>query len=250
VWYEQGFGDILQFVRYIPMLVNLGYKVIFEIPNALTPLFKDQYDCTLITRGDPVKTADYQIPLLSLPLLFKTNLESIPAPIPYIHVKPEKVKEWASKLALSQNKLNIGIACSGNKSLELKQGNKRPIPLEYFSGLAQQHNLFLIQKDIRDSDQAALQTLSSIHPLGDLIQDFEDTAAIIENMDLIISVDTSLVHLAGAMGKRVYVLLPWCPDWRWLAKGASNPWYPTAMLFRQPEMRDWKSVMNEVRLKI
>jgi ADP-heptose:LPS heptosyltransferase len=189
---------------------------------------------------------DFQVPLGSLPLLFKSNIGSIPAETPYIRVSPDKVQEWKNKLPLSTEKLNIGIACSGNINFDLKHGNRRPIPLEYFSELAQQHNLFLIQKEIRDADQVTLQTLGTIHPLGDLIKNFEDTAAIVENMDLIISIDTSLVHLAGALGKKALVLLSWCPDWRWLAEGTTNPWYPTATIVRQPTPGDWKSVMDQV----
>jgi tetratricopeptide (TPR) repeat protein len=246
VWSEQGFGDTLQFARYIPKLIDLGAQVTFEVQEPLVQLFQNQYPCILATKGSPIEAADFQIPLVSLPLLFKTNSESIPTNIPYIKVAPEKIQEWGNRLPLSKEKLNIGIACSGNIDFDLKHGNRRPIPLAHFSELAQQHNLFLIQKDIRDSDQVTLQTLNTIHPLGHLINNFEDTAAIIENMDLIISIDTSLVHLAGALGKKALVLLSWSPDWRWLSEGATNPWYPTATLFRQPSAGDWESVMGKV----
>jgi hypothetical protein len=246
VWSEQGFGDNLQFERYIPKLIELGAIVTFEVQPPLADLFKEQYACSLISKGDSIGEMDLQIPLLSLPLLFRTNLESIPANIPYIQVATAKVKEWGSKLALSQEKLNIGIACSGNIHFDLKNGNKRPIPLESFSKLSNEHNLFLIQKEIRDADQIALRTLKNIHQLGDHIQTFEDTAAIIENMDLIISIDTSLAHLAGALGQKVLILLPWCPDWRWLVAGTHSPWYPTATLFRQSSMQGWGSLMEEV----
>jgi tetratricopeptide (TPR) repeat protein len=247
VWSEQGFGDTLQFARYIPKLIDLGAKVTFEVQEPLAHLFQNQYHCVLATKGNPIEATDFQVPLVSLPLLFKTNLESIPTNIPYIKVAPEKTQEWGNKLPLSKEKLNIGIACSGNIDFDLKHGNRRPIPLAYFSELAQQHNLFLIQKDIRDADQVTLQTLNTIHPLGNLINNFEDTAAIIENMDLIVSIDTSLVHLAGALGKKVLVLLSWSPDWRWLSEGIINPWYPTATLFRQPIAGDWASVIESVR---
>ena len=246
VWSEQGFGDTLQFARYIPKLAALGAIVTFEVQAPLAALFKDQYSCSLISKGDPIGELDFQIPLLSLPLLFKTNLESIPADIPYIQIARTKVQEWGGKLALSQEKLNIGIACSGNIHFDLKNGNKRPIPLESFSKLSDEHNLFLIQKEIRDTDQIALQGLNNIHQLGEHIETFEDTAAIIEHMDLIISIDTSLAHLAGALGKKVFILLPWCPDWRWLATGIHSPWYPTATLFRQSSIHGWGSVMDEV----
>jgi hypothetical protein len=243
VWPEQGFGDILQFARYIPKLIDLGAQVTFEIQEPLVALFENQYPCKIVVKGSTIEGMDFQIPLGSLPLLFKSNRESIPADIPYIKVAPEKIQKWGNQLPLSKEKLNIGIACSGNINFDLKHGNKRPIPLEYFSELAKQHNLFLIQKELRDADQITLKTLNTIHPLGNLINNFEDTAAIVENMDLIISIDTSLVHLAGALGKKVLVLLSWCPDWRWLSQGETNPWYPTAKVIRQPTAGDWDSVM-------
>ena len=247
VWPEQGFGDIFQFARYIPKLIDLGVRVTFEVHKPLMSLFQSQYTCDLMVTGGFSKEADFQIPLASLPLLFKTNIDSIPANIPYIQVNPAIVEEWKNKLPLSKDKLNIGIACSGNINFDLKHGgNKRPIPLSYFSDLASQHNLFLIQKDIRDSDQVTLEGMKNICLLGDLINSFEDTAAIIENMDLIISIDTSLVHLAGALGKKMLVLLSWCPDWRYLTEGTSSPWYPSATLIRQPLPRDWVSVTGRV----
>jgi tetratricopeptide (TPR) repeat protein len=250
VWSEQGFGDTLQFCRYIPMLIDLGIQPIFEVPNTLTPLLRNQFNCKVLTQGESVGTVDFQTPLLSLPLLFNTELSSISTKTPYIRVSPSKIQEWSNKLSLSHQKLNIGIACSGNRNLELKQGNKRPIPLHYFSELSTQHNLFLIQKDILETDKTSLRELKAIRPLGDLILNFEDSAAICENMDLIISADTSLVHLAGALNKRVFVLLPYCPEWRWLSAGEHSPWYPSATLFRQPSRGDWETVIQRVETYI
>ena len=246
VWSEQGFGDTLQFCRYIPTLIKLGIRPIFEIPKPLIPLLQDQFNCQVIAQNEPTGLIDFQIPLLSLPLLLSTNLTSIPANVPYIHVARSKVNEWSTKLALSNQKLNIGIACSGNKNLELKQGNKRSIPLHYFSRLSAQHNLFLIQKDILDADQSSLERLGKIHLLGNLIENFEDSAAICENMDLIISVDTSLIHLAGAINKKVLGLLPYSSEWRWLSTGDQSPWYPSATLFRQSSRGDWEAVIQKV----
>ena len=246
VWSEQGFGDTLQFARYIPLLTQLEIKPIFEIQAPLAALLKNQYECALISKDEPIGDVDFQTPLLSLPLLFKTDLKTIPTNIPYIRVAPQKKAEWTSKLPLSHEKINIGIACSGNQNFDIKNGNKRPIPLHYFSALSKQCNLFLIQKELLDSDKDILSSLVNIHPMGDLMENFEDSAAIVENMDLIISIDTSLAHLAGALGKKVFVLLPWCSDWRWLATGTTNPWYPTATLFRQSSWGDWQSVITEV----
>lgn len=247
VWPEQGFGDILQFARYIPKLIQLEIQVFFEVPSSLISLFKNHYSCNLIPKNEHMVKADFQTPLASLPLLFKTTLNTIPSDVPYIQVSSEIIEKWAHKLPLSKDMLNIGIACSGNIHFDLKHGaNKRPIPLSHFHDLATRHNIFLIQKDVRKADQVILETAKNIHPLGDLINSFEDTAAIIENMDLIISIDTSLAHLAGAMGKKILLLLPWSPDWRYLTHGSTSPWYPSATLIRQPNPRDWKSVMKEL----
>ena len=247
VWSEQGFGDTLQFCRYIPMLINLGIEPIFEVPKALAPLLHNQFNCKVLIQDEPIGKVAFQIPLLSLPLLFNTGLTSIPANVPYIRVLPSKINAWSNKLSLTHQKLNIGIACSGNKNLEMRQGNKRPIPLHYFSELSTQHNLFIIQKDILATDQTTLKSLESVRPLGDLIENFEDSAAICENMDLIISADASLAHLAGALNKKIFVLLPYCSEWRWLNSGDRSPWYPKATLFRQPTRGDWKSVIEAVK---
>jgi len=247
IWPEQGFGDIFQFVRYIPKLIDLGAHVIFEVHKSLESLFQNQYSCALLIAGGSCKEADFQMPLARLPMLFKTNIDSMTANVPYIQVNPAIVADWKKRLPLSQDKLNIGIACSGNINFDLKHGgNKRPIPLSYFLNLTSQHNLFLIQKEMRDTDQPTLRAMKNLHSLGDLIANFEDTAAIVENMDLIISIDTSLVHLAGALGKKVLVLLSWCPDWRWLANGEYSLWYPSATLIRQSSPKNWESVMSKV----
>ena len=248
IWSEQGFGDTIQFCRYIPMLIELGVRPIFEVPKPLIALLKNQFECRTICQGDPVDAASFQTPLLSLPRLFNTDLSSIPSKTPYIHVAQNKIAQWSSRLKLSDSKLNIGIACSGNANLELKQGYKRPIPLHFFASLSKKYNLFLIQKEIFEADQISLKELSHIHQLGTLIENFEDSAAICQNMDLIISADTSLAHLAGALNKRVFILLPFCPEWRWLATGEESHWYPSATLFRQPNRGDWKTVINNVEL--
>jgi hypothetical protein len=246
VWSEQGFGDTLQFARYIPKLMGLGAKVHFEVQSSLAPLLQDQFACNLITSGSPVVDVDFQIPLLSLPRLFGTDLHSIPKEVPYIKTSTKKMGEWKARLPLVNDRLNIGVACSGNANFDLQYGNKRTIPLSFFSNLANEHNLFLIQKEVLKTDQETLDQLGTIHALGNSIGNFEDSAAIVENMDLIISIDTSLAHLAGSLGKRVFILLPWCAEWRWLLSETTTPWYPTATLFRQPAIGDWASIMNQV----
>ncbi|MEC5385882.1 tetratricopeptide repeat protein [Uliginosibacterium sp. H3] len=250
VWHEQGFGDTIQFARYVPLLVQRGARVTFVTPPSLHSLFARQFDCVVVSRDVPRDDFDFQIPLLSLPLLFETDANSIPAAVPYISIPPQEVSEWKRVLPLSEGRLNIGIACSGSLSFDLQHGNNRPAPLAVFAPLMDIANLFLIQKDIRDEDRAFLERNPGITLTGSAIEDFEDSGAIVECMDMIISVDTSLAHLAGALGKKVYVLLQYSPDWRWLLDRDDSPWYPTATLIRQPTMGDWSAVMAQVEEEV
>ena len=248
VWSEQGYGDTLQFCRYVPLLTQMRIEVVLETQAPLLPLLKDQFDCPVIQIGQAHGEVDYQIPLGSLPLLFKTRIDSIPANTPYLKVRDSKIAEWRAKLNLKLDKPNIGIACSGNIKFDLEHGNTRPIPLELLGTLSKSANLYLIQKEVRPSDQQYLDDHLEIVYLGPKIQDFEDSAAIIQNMDEIITIDTSLAHLAGALGKKMKVLLPWVPDWRWLLDRQDSPWYPNSTLYRQESMGDWGNVANRVVL--
>ncbi len=239
VWSEQGYGDTLQFCRYVPLLIESGVHVALETQAPLLPLLQNQFGCNVTQIGQAHEEVDYQIPLGSLPLLFKTTVDTIPANAPYLKVSDSKVLEWQNKLCLKRDKPNIGIACSGNIKFDLEHGNTRPIPLDLLGQLSQVANLYLIQKEVRPTDQQYLDTHPEIVYLGLQIQDFEDSAAIIQNMDEIITIDTSLAHLAGALGKTTKVLLPWVPDWRWLLGRQDSPWYPNSTLYRQESMGDW-----------
>jgi len=244
VWSEQGYGDTLQFCRYVPILIEAGVHVALETQAPLLPLLQNQFRCNVTQIGQAHEEVDYQIPLGSLPLLFKTTVDTIPANAPYLKVSDIKVLEWQNKLCLKHDKPNIGIACSGNIKFDLEHGNTRPIPLELLGQLSQAANLYLIQKEVRPTDQQYLDTHPEIVYLGLQIQDFEDSAAIIQNMDEIITIDTSLAHLAGALGKKTKILLPWVPDWRWLLNKQDSPWYPNSTLYRQESMEDWGELMN------
>jgi tetratricopeptide (TPR) repeat protein len=246
VWSEQGYGDTLQFCRYIPLLIEKGIKVVLETQAPLLPLLKDQFDCPVTQIGQAYDAVDYQIPLGSLPLLFKTRVDTIPANSPYLKVRDSKVLEWKNKLDLKQDKSNIGIACSGNIKFDLEHGNTRPIPLELLGQLSKVANLYLIQKDVRPIDRHYIDAHPEIVYLGSQIQDFEDSAAITQNMDEIITIDTSLAHLAGALGKETKVLLPWVPDWRWLLERQDNPWYPNLTLYRQEIKGDWDHALEDI----
>lgn len=248
VWAEQGLGDTLQFSRYIALLAGVGAQVIFEVHPELCPLLEGQLACRVIPKGAGHGSAHLQIPLLDLPFLFHTRLDSIPAEVPYLRATPQSIARWERVLGRAGDRLNVGIACSGSPGHQ--NDTRRSFPLEQFEPLAQAANCYLLQKEIRDSDRAFLRTHPEILFLGEEIGNFEDTAALVSILDLIVSVDTSLVHLAGALGRPVYVLLPWAPDWRWMLDRKDSPWYPSACLFRQPAYRDWISVIEEVAAKL
>jgi hypothetical protein len=246
VWSEQGYGDTLQFCRYVPLLMQMGIEVVLETQAPLLPLLKDQFDCPVIQIGQAYEAVDYQIPLGSLPLLFKTTVDTIPLNVPYLKAHDGKVIEWRDRLNLRQDKPNIGIACSGNIKFDLEHGNTMPIPLELLGQLSEVAHLYLIQKEVRPADQQYLDAHPEITYLGPQINDFEDSAAIIQNMDEIITIDTSLAHLAGALGKKTKVLLPFAPDWRWLLDRQDSPWYPSSILYRQESMGEWNYTLERI----
>ena len=245
VWAEQGLGDTLQFSRYISLLQDRGADIIFEVQPSLFGLFSSQEWCSVIARGNPFRKPDYQTPLLSLPLLFETDLASIPSCNTVLKTNADRVAKFHKTLSLGKDRLNIGLACSGNS--EHKNDRNRTMPLHHIAPLLPLANVFLIQKEVRASDLEFLGDHPEIHFMGAELYDFEDTAAVVQNMDLIISVDTSLAHLAGSLGKKLLVLLPWAPEWRWLLNRQDSPWYPSATLLRQPSMGDWGAVIEKVK---
>jgi tetratricopeptide (TPR) repeat protein len=246
VWAEQGYGDTIHFCRLAPLLADLGATVVLEVQPPLVELINSLRDCHVIPRGQEASNIDYQIPLLSLPALLGTDLNSIPATAPYLRVSDAKVSQWKQRLQLSSSQLNVGIACSGN--VHHQNDVNRSMPLSAFTPLLadKRLNLFLVQKDLRKEDSVFYEQAGNIQFLGASIGDFEDSAAIVQNLDIIISVDTSLVHLAGALGKEVLVLLPWVAEWRWLMDRKDSPWYPTATLIRQPNPGNWNAVIEAV----
>jgi len=245
LWCEQGFGDSIQFIRYLPTLREAGAKIILEVQEPLRKLFS-QFDVEVISRGDAYTSVDYQLPLGSLPGLVYSEIDLMPPMAPYIFVPPDLVENWRRRLNLDSARPNVGIACSGNTTVDARNGNIRPIDLSLFAGLKNTANLYLIQKELRPEDQAFLVQNPDITFLGDQIVDFSDTAAIVENMDLIISIDTSLAHLAGALAKPIWVLLAHAPDWRWMIGVNEKAWYRTVKLYRQNAPGEWLDVMKRV----
>ncbi|WP_175968676.1 tetratricopeptide repeat protein [Burkholderia sp. BCC0322] len=242
---EQGLGDTLQFCRYVPLVKALGARVVVEAPVELKALFAtlDGID-VLVARGDPLPPFDLHCPLLSLPLEFRTDLSSIPASVPYLRADPARVEHWRVRLGAA-DRPRIGLVWSGNP-LHLNDRNRSITLADLLPLLDDRFEWISLQKVIRDEDRAVLDA-SPIRFVGDELTDFAETAALVDAMDAVISVDTSVAHLAGALGRPLAVMLPHTPDFRWLLDRDDSPWYPGARLFRQPEGGQWAPVVERLR---
>ncbi len=242
---EQGLGDALQFCRYVPLVAARGARVVLEIDGPLKELLSGLSGVShCISKGETPPVFDFHCPLTSLPLAFDTTLDTIPSAVPYLSVGAHAT-DWGARLG-SRNLPRIGLVWSGNP--DHHNDRNRSIPLQTLLPLFDVEAQFVsLQKDIRSSDEAVLRERSDILHLGPELQSFVDTAALIEHLDLVISVDTSVAHLAGALARPVWILLPYIADWRWLLDREDSPWYPTARLFRQSQTREWHSVVDEMR---
>jgi tetratricopeptide (TPR) repeat protein len=242
---EQGLGDTIQFCRYVPLVAARGARVILEVQEPLRQLMSGLAGVSqCISKGEPLPHFDLHCPLLSLPLAFETRLDSIPSAIPYLSV-PAHELDWEARLG-PRDRPRIGLVWSGNP--RHRDDRHRSIELNALSPLFDFAATFVsLQKDLRAGDEAVLQERSHILNLGSSLVTFAHTAALISHLDLVISVDTSVAHLAGALGRPVWVLLPFVPDWRWLLDREDSPWYPTARLFRQNHAREWHGVVHRVR---
>src|ERR1700674_1208952 len=244
---EQGFGDTIQFVRYARLAAGRGANVILEVQPALQALVQEiDAACTVIGRGEPLPPFDLHCPLLSLPLAFKTDLATIPSQVPYLRAPPGRMAKWQDRLG-RQDGLRVGIAWAGSAAYAGDEA--RSIALARLAPLWSDPSIRLvsIQREPRAADQAILAGHPAVLHVGAELADFADTAAVIATMDAVVSIDTAVAHLAGALGKPVLILLPYSPDFRWMLERNDSPWYPTARLFRQPERRDWGSVIESVR---
>ena len=251
IYSEQGLGDSLQFCRYLSLLKKLKpKKIILYLDKPLIPLFSEFYnEIKILEKGKKIpKNIDYYCSLLSLPLLFKTTLNSIPKKIPYLSYNHDKFLNWKYQLG-KKNATRIGLVWSGSNAH--KDDRNRSLLLNKFSSILQlPFEFHSLQKEIRDCDINTLNNFKNLHQHQNNLNNFSDTAALLNNMDLIISVDTSVVHLAGAMGKQVWVLLPFIPDFRWMLDLKYSPWYPTAKLFRQTKIDDWNTVIKKVEREL
>ena len=239
---EQGFGDTIQFVRYVPLVAKLGAKVVLEVPRALRDLCATlEGVSTLITRGDKLPPFDVHTPLLSLPLAFRTETTTVPADVPYLSAPPDRAAKWRDRLSLPGRK--IGLAWSGRM-----YPRNRSIPFAQLLPLLSLPDAVFVslQQKMPQADAAQLAEQKNVLHFGSEIQDFADTAAIIASLDLILSIDTSVAHVAGALGKPLRLMLLFSSDFRWLVDREDNPWYPTARLFRQRSIGDWSNVVSRI----
>jgi tetratricopeptide (TPR) repeat protein len=251
IWSEQGLGDSIQFCRYIYKILDLGAKITFDTSKLLMALMSRQFNCAINERGQGLvkNNFDFQIPLLSLPMLFNTDLNSIPFNNSYLKTSKEKDIEWLNKLKLTKQKLNIAITYAGNP--DYIADSERSASLEIFHPLVDKANLFLIQKDIKKDDEIFLKKYPQIKFIGKDIDNFDDLASVIQNMDFVISTDTSIPHLAAALGKKVFILLGRITDWRWMLNSGTSPWYNSAILLRKkfnPESKieDWSHAFEAI----
>jgi tetratricopeptide (TPR) repeat protein len=241
---EQGLGDTIQFCRYLPLVAATGARVVFEVQPPLLRLLHGVGGVEVIARGDALPHFDWQCPLMSLPRAFATRLETIPANAPYLHAAPDLAGVWAQRLG-ARRRPRIGLAWAGNA--DHRNDHNRSIALEKLLPLLDVDADFVsLQKAVRPGDDALLDARDILR-VGDALGDFADTAALIGELDLVISVDTSVAHLAGALGRPVWLLVTHVPDWRWLIGRDDSPWYPSARIFRQEESRDWGTVIARAR---
>jgi tetratricopeptide (TPR) repeat protein len=244
---QQGFGDIIQFSRFVPLVAQRNGKVILESPEPLSRLLRTLDGVhEWIEEGDELPAFDVHCSLLSLPFHLDITLQNLPGKVPYLGFDPRRAEYWQRRMNPKSNSLKIGLVWAGNPSH--LNDNVRSIHLSQLAPLAQNNRaqFYSLQKGAPGGqvrDVAGSFTVADLTP--DLV-DFADTAALIANLDLVIGVDTSVVHLAGALGKQVWVLLPLAPDWRWMMHRSDSPWYPTMRLFRQQKRGDWQTPVREM----
>ncbi len=259
LWWEQGFGDTIQFCRYAKLAEARDTKIVISVQQPLRDLLKEISPTIQIIDQDAVPTEfDFHCPLMSLPLAFGTTVETIPANIPYLKANAEKSLFWRQKLG-QKSKPRVGLVWSGGfrpNQPELWSVNRRKsIHLAKLAALKNPEiDFYSLQKGKPVESELAELTRDNwdgprITDFTGLLNDFSDTAALMENLDLVISVDTSTAHLAGALGKPVWILTPDSFDicWRWLLGRMDSPWYPTAKLYRQEKADDWDAVIEQVR---
>jgi len=243
---EQGFGDTIQFVRYAPLIAKRGARIVLEVQRELTRLLSCLPGiATLVARNAALPHFDFHCPLLSLPLACATELATIPAEIPYIAPAEADVALWRARLPARQPR--IGLAWSGTRTHD--NDLNRSMRLQMLAPLLELTGVSFVslQHEVRQEDAAFLESRAQVVQIATSFRDFADTAAVLASLDAVVSVDTAVAHLAGAMSKPLFLLLPFAADFRWLRERCDSPWYPTARLYRQPAFGDWASAVDELR---
>lgn len=249
---EQGFGDMLQFVRYAPLLTSLARHVTIEVQAALWPVVAPmaaRWGVTVQARGQEVPPCDRFTLMMTLPYALRTRLDTIPAEVPYLAVPAGPAESEAAlppPTPRGGRRLRVGLVPSGNP--QYHNDAQRSMPLATLAPLAEFGDVefWLVQPTVRDSDAEALAQWPTLHRCDGCLNDFGDMARLLARLDLVISVDTAVAHLAGALGRPVWIMLPYVADWRWLAERTDSPWYPSARLFRQDVARDWHGVARRI----
>ena len=242
---EQGLGDTVMFARYVGLMARAGARVVLEVHAELKALMARLAGAAaVIGRGESRPPHDFHCPLGSLPLAFKTAPDAVPAEIPYLAADPARVARWRPRLE-APGTPRVAVVWAGN--VAHANDRNRSLPLATLASLlaSDRARFVSLQRDLRAGDAERLAAMPVLQ-LGPELDDFDDTAAVLAQCDLVISVDTSVAHLAGALGRPLWVLLPFASDWRWTAGGERSPWYPSARLFRQPQPGDWDNVVSSV----
>jgi hypothetical protein len=245
---DEGLGDTIQFARYVPEVAARGARIVLVVADALCPLLSGVAgvaECLPLSQKS-MPAFDLYCPISSLPLAFGTTLETVPSVTPYLPAAPASRRQaWQDRLG-SHGKLRVGLVWSGNP--KHKNDSNRSIPLRMLAPLLDLDATFVsLQKDAKPDDKAYLAGRGEIVDLAADLGDFTDTSALVSCLDLVISVDTSVAHLAGALGRRTWILLPFIPDYRWLLDRDDSPWYPTVRLFRQQQAGDYAPAVDRMR---
>jgi hypothetical protein len=252
---EQGYGDILQFLRYTAPVAERGAKVYLYVPPALKSLAASCPGVTAVaTSGEAVGYFDYICPLMSLPFAFKTELATIPAQVPYLACDQARIAHWRERLGPRTAPLRVGLAWAGNPRKSQEAGARmdraRSMRFEQMLAFLDVSGIEFVSLQVGEGSNWRQQDYPQVVDLTAELADFHDTAALIENLDLVISVDTSVVHLSGALGKPTWLLDRFDHCFRWLQNRQDSPWYPTLRIFRQPALGDWHSVVQTATLAL
>lgn len=238
---EQGFGDNIQMIRYIPLFKSIGVNIFVLVLKEQKRLFKKIENINIVDFKDKSwqKKIDFYIPALSLPFLFKTELNSIPNKVPYIKVKKRK-----KSIIKKSGKLSVGFVWQGEKNHQ--NDINRSIPIEIFKEIFKLENINFYSLQLGEEGNKIFNEFNNVYDCSDMIDNFYDTAQIVNELDLVITIDSAVAHLCGALAKKTWILLPFIADWRWLIDRVDSPWYPTAKLFRVEKEREWKPLIKKV----